>query len=460
MLMALGLTACCTFKGYPKKASAYESLQLFREAADTYEQALNCSGIKPEYVAGLRRNAQRVYDGYLQNVTHAIFYSLPAKEVKAAWTKAIEYKERHSNVEFEMGQHDQANTEYRKYMDAYTQRHLDLALQSFSQNDLATAQAQADSAGLFNYSNEKVAALRSTIESHLAEQRSTTNAEKHYLKALDDERSMRWHMAYNNFRSATSSVDHYKDSDLRMRECLEKCQVTLAVLPFVNDCGERAISEELFSKVQATLAHTTNPCISIVDRTDIAQLLAEQRLCMSGLINEHCAAIAGKLLGAKYILLGGLVSYKYDDPGSDRTTYTGWEKYEEVVYCTWPDGTIQRAYDGTPLLCTVVKFRPATYERCMANCKLISTFKYKLLDVSMGTLVTSDVLEVEQTDKVNYVIYSGNCGNLYKNDNGQCGAALYGDCMSKRTLLSQEDLHAKVIQEIVSRIAKEINGTW
>lgn len=87
---------------------------------------------------------------------------------------------------------------------------------------------------------------------------------------------------------------------------------TVAVLPFVNSAIGQANAELApLSKGIADLLITDlaqNPAIRVVERENIASILAEQNLARDGRVDDATAARIGKLLGARHIVTGSFVT--------------------------------------------------------------------------------------------------------------------------------------------------------
>ncbi len=84
--------------------------------------------------------------------------------------------------------------------------------------------------------------------------------------------------------------------------------VSLAVLPFNNMNGNQD-QDYLTGIITSILVEdlSQSGALRIVERENIREVLKEQKLQMSGLLDEKSAMKAGKLLGASYILKGGYV---------------------------------------------------------------------------------------------------------------------------------------------------------
>ena len=91
----------------------------------------------------------------------------------------------------------------------------------------------------------------------------------------------------------------------------------IAVFPFDNG-GSYGQDKEKFDALQVGLQQmlitefAQNPQLRIVERGRIKDLLAEQDLGASGRVDANTAAKLGKLVGARYVVLGGFIDFYGD----------------------------------------------------------------------------------------------------------------------------------------------------
>jgi curli biogenesis system outer membrane secretion channel CsgG len=91
----------------------------------------------------------------------------------------------------------------------------------------------------------------------------------------------------------------------------------IAVLPFDNG-GSYGQAKENFEALgvgfqqMLTTELAQNPAFRVVDRSQIKQLLAEQDMGAAGRVDANTAAKIGKVVGAKYVVLGGFVDFYGD----------------------------------------------------------------------------------------------------------------------------------------------------
>lgn len=85
---------------------------------------------------------------------------------------------------------------------------------------------------------------------------------------------------------------------------------TVAVIEFDNAAmvkRDEFAAMTIGVQIMLTSALATNPGIQMVEREKIQQLLAEQNLAASGRIDPATAAKVGKIVGARYVLLGAFM---------------------------------------------------------------------------------------------------------------------------------------------------------
>lgn len=91
----------------------------------------------------------------------------------------------------------------------------------------------------------------------------------------------------------------------------------VAVLPFDNG-GSYGQDKENFDALQKGIAGmliselAANPAARVVEREQIQKLLEEQNLGATGRVNPETAAKVGKLVGARYVVLGSFIDFYGD----------------------------------------------------------------------------------------------------------------------------------------------------
>ena len=83
---------------------------------------------------------------------------------------------------------------------------------------------------------------------------------------------------------------------------------SIAVLPFRNSSGRAdldAVAEGLGDLI--VVCGQSSPGVTFVERETVSRILAEQKISLAGLTDDKTKVQVGNLLGAKYIVTGGMV---------------------------------------------------------------------------------------------------------------------------------------------------------
>jgi len=100
----------------------------------------------------------------------------------------------------------------------------------------------------------------------------------------------------------------------------QRCQDTrpgIAVFPFANG-GSYGQSKEDFDALERGIAGmmiselAQNPAARVVEREQVQRLLDEQNLGTQGRVDPQTAAKVGKLVGARYVILGNFIDFYGD----------------------------------------------------------------------------------------------------------------------------------------------------
>jgi len=106
----------------------------------------------------------------------------------------------------------------------------------------------------------------------------------------------------------------------------------------VKGRGIGAIKGGLFSKDKEGTTYVSGArtdIFTIVERSRLDQVLKEQALGATGLVDDKQAAALGKILGVDAIVMGTIIPSSNDSKGRrEQTMYTGGNKYNVVVDCT------------------------------------------------------------------------------------------------------------------------------
>jgi curli biogenesis system outer membrane secretion channel CsgG len=261
--------------------------------------------------------------------------------------------------------------------------------------------------------------------------------------------------AYADLDKVVARSSTYKDAVALRQQCAEKGRYAIAVLPFSVAADRRRghVAEAASLQAYATEALTglNDPFLAVVDRDNIQKILDEQRLGMSGVVDEHTAVSAGRLVGAQAVIMGTVIAFE-EDPGKLRSTIrNGYESYQEKQL---DKETSQYVY--------VTKYKPVQYtEYYQENIATVS-FSYKLVSLETGEVLMSKVIDQQASDRASYATYSGNANALFPVLNGNVNTAaaarrnLVGLLNGKRQVKSVAQLGTEALRSTSASMAAAI----
>ena len=222
-----------------------------------------------------------------------------------------------------------------------------------------------------NYSSE----LRQAKEELLKNQELA--AEQHYqigsglLKQNDVEKQK---LAAKEFKKANSYVPNYKDSQSLYEQAKKSAIKRIAIIPFENKSGKNqygSINETLTDKIISELTNDQSAMefLEIITRDQLQQVMQEQNLGQSGIINENTAMQVGKILGVSEIIVGQITQIASSEPVVTSKQY----QQERSVY----------RQEGNYLARAII-----TENKREASASLSCSFK--IIDVKTAKLIKSD----------------------------------------------------------------------
>lgn len=212
-------------------------------------------------------------------------------------------------------------------------------------------------------------------------------AENYYQKGIhqsmiDSSRSSQ-KKAAGFFKSALNLAPGYKDSSLRYETARQNAITRVAITDFENKSGVGdsygAIADILTDLVLSYILQDQgrSEFVEIITRGQMDQVLREQELSTSGLVDENSAARIGMLLGAQEILSGRILQVDYVRP---RITTIDQHETAKVDIEDDTDeglGTIE-------VNCHFRKYTKSSTLRILAS--------YSVVDVSTGRIKTQESL--------------------------------------------------------------------
>lgn len=212
-------------------------------------------------------------------------------------------------------------------------------------------------------------------------------AESYYQKGIhqsmiDSSRSSQKRAA-GYFRSALNLVPDFKDSVSRYEAARQNAITRIAITDFEDRSGSGdsygAIADILTDLVIGYIMQdqSRSEFVEIITRSQMDQVLREQELSTSGLVDETSAARIGVLLGAQEILSGRILQVDYLRP---RIITMDQHETAKVDIIDDEEGN----WETKEVNCHFRKYTKSSTLRILAS--------YTVVDVSTGRIMTKDHL--------------------------------------------------------------------
>ncbi len=396
--LVLFAVACSGSKSYSKKASKLDGSGMYAEAADMFLQSAIRNEKNIDAKIGLKKTGQLLLNDKLSTFFKAFTMGGDKAAAVNAYLDAKNYQERIQRVGVSLEIPDSYTADFNQVkgeylVQLYTQGH-DL----LEKKDYPAAEAAFAKIGKLEPGYKDAGSLQ-----------DIAYLEPLYLSGKAYLSGGQYRRAYTDLSRVVDRSSMYKDASALRQQCVEKGQYAIAVLPF-NVAGtqmQSAQAASLQAYVTAALTDINDPFIRVVDRDNIQRILDEQRLGMSGVVDESTAVSAGKLMGAQAVIMGTVISYQEVSGAPRKSTKEGYESYQ-----------VKELNSETNQYVNVTHYKPVNYTEFYKENKAVLSFSFKLVSLETGQVLLSKVVEREADDYAWYANYSGNAKALYPKQNG------------------------------------------
>ena len=200
----------------------------------------------------------------------------------------------------------------------------------------------------------------------------------------------------------------YKDSKELRDEALETGLVTLGIISFENGTRISNANKKAEAFILTALSNTDDPFLKVIDRTNFNQLIEEQRLNLSGVVDESTAAEAGKLLGVKFLLGGTLLQITKEKGKLSKVRKSG---FKEVKIKKHNSETDEDYY--------VTEYKKTYFYEYKQQNRAYVSAQIKVISLTTGEIVVSKIISKESLDEVHYYKYEGDANKLYPSSDGK-----------------------------------------
>ncbi|HEX9916241.1 MAG TPA: CsgG/HfaB family protein [candidate division Zixibacteria bacterium] len=284
---------------------------------------------------------------------------------------------------------------------------------------------------LKNYTSELVESRKNAAEEHYQEGIRLSNDGN-----VDVQRS-----AAKEFKTAEMFVPGYKDAGSQYLKSHRAALKRIAIIPFENKSGKDwygALSELITDEITSDIMNDSSVMefLEIVSRDQLEEIMREQDLGLSGIIDEQTAVELGKVLSVHEIVTGQITQII---SAPERTTRSKGKQTARVVIGTekYKDGegkTRERNVYGDV-------HADVTYYTKAASASISGS--YRIIDVRTAEVKKSQSITGKYEFKHKYARFSGD------------ERALSSDA---HTLVLKDEGLAPVDEEMVNYAAKDLSA--
>lgn len=391
------LASCSGSKSFSKKGAKLDEQGLYSEAAEMYLQSLQRNRKNVDAIAGLKKTGQQVLNDKLSEFFKLNSMGGDKGATVDAYLRAKEYADRVAYLGVTLEIPDHYKTDFNQVKGEYLVELYNEGQDLMAKQDFKGAEARFARIGQLEPGYKDSGSLQ-----------DVAYMEPLYRSGKASLDAGKYRAAYNDLNKVVVKNAAYKDAKALQDEALDKGQYAIAVLPFSGaDKSKDAVASRVQAYAITALTEVNDPFLRVVDRENIDRILQEQRMGMSGVVDENSAVQAGKLLGAQAVLMGTVMDYR-EVPGTlRRSTKDGFESYK-----------VRQQNPETQEYYYVTKYKPVKYLEYYQENKVVVSFSYKLVSLETGEVLLSKVVDKETGDHIYYASYDGNKESLLPAQNG------------------------------------------
>ncbi len=413
-----------------KQAAKLEKAGLYQDASERYMDALYKNSTSLPGRDGLRRTGQKILDDMLADYFKARNTGELQKALKA-YEDAEFYKERISYFKVELNIPDY-------YERDYQQDREDLLGGWYDEAQQASAEGRFDAAkSLYT----QILSVDPDYKDAL-ELRDATSTAPYFRKGVEAFESANYKLAWQQFKEIRRDDANYNAVKNYQQKIIEELRLTMSILPAQTNFHK---SEwKLRSNIIAQVSQLKSPFIKLVDRENLDLIIEEQKLGLTGFVDEKTAARVGQIVGAQSVLVTKVVNYNYSKGNLVET--------EKVAYS-----------GNSGFTSDISRFRPVKYQEFSQSSTMQVSVQYQLISSETSEVLAADVIHEELSDEMVYAEYRGDYNKLYPakgeliyrtGKERQDFLALFG---SKREVASKKDLDFKIQTLVATKMASSLN---
>jgi curli biogenesis system outer membrane secretion channel CsgG len=439
ILLGFSFAACNGSKAFSKRGDKLVEQGMDLEAADAYYTALVKNRNNVDAQIGLKKTGQKALTRKLETFIQKKSFG-ETKEAVYAYREAVDYQDRIKNVGVVLTIPDMYKSDYQKLKAEY--------LLSLYEDGTALLEEEKyqESESVF----KEISKLDPNYKD-AGKLKDIAYLEPLYISGVDALESDKYREAYDHFKMVEKKDNNYKDTQELMEEALTKGTFTIALLPFENTTRTKGLDSKITAYTLDALTFVNDPFLKVVDRENLDKIIEEQKLGLSGVINEQTASNVGELIGAQAIVTGKVLNYGTEEGRMQKVKETGYEQYK--VKKLNPED--EKYYYET-------RYRPVQYNRYYKSSSASISFQYKVISLKTGEVMLSKIVDKSVTDEINFADYDGEVSELYPSKNGNLSTnrndrqQLVSLLNGRRELQSTTELTGNLYNQVSSSISGEV----
>ena len=368
------LVGCSTYKSQLQDAREFEEAGMYSKALSMYSELLIRKETK-EALIGKKRIVEKVIRENYDSPIRLLCMQGKPKEADLLYSELIKFIDKYKTLDVKepIGLKDFILQSKRTYC------------------ELLYKQAESDVLA-FNYDSakEKLNEIRSFFSDfpNIYYLENLCELYPNYYLATKSMEEGRLREAFKALKKIESIDPSFRDSKQLLETCIRQGRITVAYVAVDRENVSNDIEKEMGAHVMESLLEDKDPFLALLDRDYTSKLIEEQKLGMSGLYDEKTLIQAGKLVGARYILLGEIIEFSSDQKLNDY----GFKK----------------GYLGKTIGATKVKYR-------QWNRKYFMHMKYRIsmIDSETGETLFNSVYPLNKASEIDWAEYNGDHKMVY-----------------------------------------------
>ena len=439
LFVSLSLVACKGPKYYTKLGTKQEASGLTTEASNSYYAALMRKRSYIDAQIGMKRTGQTVLNQKMAEFGRKKAMGT-AKEGVYAYLEADEYRKRISNVGVNLEVSQMYLDDFDAAKSQYVAELYEKGTSHLEKEEYRDAEVTFKELTKFDPNFKDAKDLGDVA----------------YLEPLyKDGKSMleagRYRSAYESLNKVLAKKSSYKNALELKNQSLEKGTITVALLPFSNGTRTQNAEVSMSAYTLSALTNIKDPFLRVVDRENMMAILQEQKLQLSGVVDDANAVEVGKIVGAQVILTGTVLKYDEKRGNVNRETRTAYQAYNE-----------RQVSNGQEVV--VTKYKPVDYSSYYGKSYCSMDAQVKLISLKTGELLRTNMITKKLEDEVYYAKADLDRNTLYPGEGGRVETAsdkvqaFRGLFNARRELKSVDEMNSDLYRAVTNEMAEQVKS--